>query len=152
MSAPYRVLITRQADLGKQTTGKLEVYDGNVCIYTCNTIERSWNENKRLFSCIPEGKYKAQKRISEKYKQHFHVLNVPDRGVILIHVMNFYTESYGCIGVGDGYSDLNKDGEQDVLNSRKTLDYLLKILPDNFDIQIVYDNEEIKAKLQRQDT
>lgn len=62
------------------------------------TIELSWNHNKKRISCIPEGTYKLRKRYSEKFKWHYVLLHVPDRSHILIHpANNALKELQGCI-------------------------------------------------------
>jgi hypothetical protein len=56
--------------------------------------------------------------------------------MILIHSGNFYTDILGCILVGDSYGDINHDGIKDVLNSKKTLAEIAKILPQSFSLEI----------------
>jgi len=120
----------------KETIGELFVYDtdefekvfeGNL-VYQCKTLELPWKGNKRQESCIKKGIYDVIRRKSTKYGDHFHVTNVEGREMILIHALNFYTQTLGCIGVGDSFGDINKDGYTDILNSRKALDDLYKLL------------------------
>jgi hypothetical protein len=143
------VVITRTKENNKQTLGILEVFDGMVRIYKCCTLERAWIENRNKISCIPENKkYTVVKRQSEKHGNHFHIKNVPGRALILIHVLNSYDQTEGCIGVGDRFKDINGDKEEDVLDSRKTLDELYELLPEEFNLKIkyAYDHEKIEAQ------
>ena len=125
---------TNKSDI--QTMGEMSVLDGNENIFSCKTIELPWRDNKINISCIPEGKYKVKKRYSDKYGHHFHILNVPDRSLILIHAGNYYSQTKGCILVGSEHTDINSDGVCDVVNSRFTLEKLNQILPENFEITI----------------
>lgn len=109
----------------------------------CGTLELGWKENKRNISCIPLGEYTVTKRISSKYGEHFHILDVEDRSYILIHAGNFYSDIRGCILVGEDFKDLNKDGLLDITNSRQTMKQLLKVLPETFDLTIIDTNQVI---------
>ena len=74
------------------------------------TIELPWQENKPGQSCIPEGRYRIEKRFSLKYQWHFWLREVPKRSLILIHPANdARKELRGCIapvtfvtGIGKG--------------------------------------------------
>jgi hypothetical protein len=64
----------------------------------CYTIELPWLKNKRMVSCIPEGKYILKKRFSKKFGWHIHLIDVPGRQFILIHpANNAKKELLGCI-------------------------------------------------------
>lgn len=132
------VHIVRNINDPKQTRGRLTVLDDDyhTARFSCNTLELEWNHNKRNISCIPEGEYKASKHISPTFGLCIKIHNVPDRSDILIHAGNFYTDTKGCILVGKGYADINKDGIVDILHSRNTMDKLLEMLPYDFDILI----------------
>lgn len=72
--------------------------NGELYLRICNTIELPWLDNMRNHSCIPEGRYKLQKRFTAKHKGHLLVLDVPGRDGILIHpANNALTELRGCI-------------------------------------------------------
>lgn len=108
--------------------------------YKCDTLELSWKNNQREISCIPQGKYIVKRRYSPKYKDHFEVTNVKNRTAILIHAGNYYIHTNGCILVGKGFKDLNKDGYLDILQSTNTLNELLKVLPkEPFELEIVFE-------------
>ena len=88
------------------TNGELTHDNRRVCF----TIERPWLGNQRRISRIPSGTYELKKRVSEKFKEHLILLNVPDRDLILIHPANdAIRELNGCIapvmalsGIGRG--------------------------------------------------
>lgn len=136
-----RVVIERfrtQLNCDKQTVGILFVVDSmNRIVYTCNTLELPDFNNQRQKSNIPAGKYKVVKRNSPKYGNHFHILDVPNRDLILIHQANYVRQLLGCIAVGSGLSDIDKDGLIDVTNSVATMTILNSLLPKNFEIEII---------------
>ena len=115
-----------------QTIGKLH-YNG----VECYTLELPYKNNNRNISCIPVGMYDVERRYSSKYKYHFHVKNVPNRSLILIHHGNFNYQTRGCILVGDDIADINADGAVDVTNSKATMRMLLKELPETFRLRII---------------
>jgi uncharacterized protein len=127
------VKLVRYKQNDKQTIGILSVSD----TYACDTLELSWNNNETRKSCIPAGVYECRKRISDKYGEHFELLKVPDRSMILIHAGNYNSDTKGCVLVGSGLADINKDGETDVLNSKKTMAKLVSLLPSEFLLEIV---------------
>ncbi len=73
-------------------------------------IELPWLNNKQVISCIREGEYKLKARYSAKFGHHLHILDVLDRGLILLHPANdAKRELQGCIapvtqltGIGKG--------------------------------------------------
>jgi hypothetical protein len=100
------VLVLHRTYFPDGTQGILE-WNGNRI---CYTIELPWLENQKRVSCVPEGEYLLQKRFSQKYGWHLHLVNVPGRDFILIHPANdAKTELLGCIapvtkhtGIGKG--------------------------------------------------
>jgi hypothetical protein len=132
-----KVVLNRLKDTGKETLGLITVHKDLNEIFSCKSLELSWRDNKRNLSCIPKGEYKANVRFSEKHGEHLIVNHVEDRDYILIHAANYHFQLRGCVAVGKDYSDINKDGELDVISSRDTLDELLSILPDSFNITII---------------
>jgi hypothetical protein len=76
------------------TNGRLMI-DGH---FTCYTIELPWRHNRRGLSCIPEGCYRVMQRYSEVFQWHLHLIDVPDRDLILVHpANNALLELKGCI-------------------------------------------------------
>jgi hypothetical protein len=122
-----------------QTMGHAVVVDDNdKVIFDFHTLELPYLENKRRISAIPQGNYKCEKRISQKYGHHWHVLDVENRTLILIHSGNYHTHTLGCILVGRNLVDLNKDGLEDVTDSVTTMNKLREILPDEFELVVKY--------------
>jgi 7-cyano-7-deazaguanine synthase in queuosine biosynthesis len=126
------ITLRRIATQGKQITGEI-IRGGQV---VAKTIELEWKNNARRISCIPIGTYTVVKRTSNKYGNHFHLLNVPGRNMILIHSGNYYSDSLGCIIVGDAHKDIDGDGMVDVINSKVTLSRMYTTFPDRFKIVI----------------
>jgi len=131
------LIIKRYYEDNKQTLGKMYVCSGLEFEKIIDTLELPYKNNENQLSCIPKGIYEVVKRHSEKYKNHFHVLDVENRSMILIHNGNYYTNTLGCILVGSGLSDINKDGHKDVLNSTSTLEELYCLMPGSFKLMII---------------
>lgn len=129
--------IIRQEFTDKQVTGIMRILDGSKVVASFATLELAWRNNQRKVSCIPKGTYTCVVRNSPKYGNHWHVTNVPNRDLILIHHGNYHTDILGCILVGLGHKDLNKDGYKDVVMSKVAMDELRKLLPDSFELKIV---------------
>lgn len=107
-----------------QTLGEA-VASMNGKTFSFKTLEKPWLNNKMNVSCIKTGSYVCKWEYSKKYKTNIaRLYNVEGRTGILIHVGNYFKDIAGCIIVGDKHSDINKDGEKDVTNSRVTLDKL----------------------------
>lgn len=100
----------------------------------CVTCEDPWNNNAKNASCIPEGVYEVVERESEKYKKHWHVLNVPNRSLILIHNGNNIDHTEGCILVGEKLGFIV--GKPSVVLSMPMMEKLRHILPQKFTLTI----------------
>ncbi len=134
----FDVLIQRTEKTDTQTLGELTVYEDRVKpIFSCKTLELEEDKNARRDDCIPVGTYKVIKRYSAKYKNHFHILDVPDRDYILIHPANYSRQLLGCIAVGRKHIDIDKDGLKDVTSSRNTMKEFYSLMPDEFILKIV---------------
>lgn len=119
--------IERFWDFKFQIIGKLKVraLDSTVDFH-CKTLELPWRRNKSNISCIPYGEYRYTKYKSPSKGQVLLLHNVPYRSYIEIHAGNFYTETEGCILVGDDVlADINKDKLFDLGNSKETLKKLI---------------------------
>ena len=132
-----KMIIKRTEFYDFQSLGEMAIYEGLEEVFVCKTLELEEDENRVRDDCIPRGHYTVKKRYSEKFKHHFHIQDVPNRSYILIHSGNYYSQILGSVLVGDSHCDLNKDGYKDVTNSKKTLQKLLLLLPDEFGLLIV---------------
>lgn len=119
-----------------QTLGNLFVIEDTDVLLNCKTLELPDLNNQKRISCIPEGIYTVIKHNSPKFGQCFWIQNVPNRDEILIHAANYKSDLLGCIGVGESHIDMNGDTLKDISNSRKTMDKLLKLLPNTFQLVI----------------
>lgn len=134
------VVLIRHADNLVSSFGSMDLFtDNEHNVFSCVTLEPPFIFNEKRISCIPCGNYIVKKRWSLKYGFHFHVLNVPDRSMILIHHGNFYTNTLGCIVVGSEFKDINNDAFNDVINSKATLKKLYALLPSHFTLSIKND-------------
>lgn len=129
----------------KQTIGHLFVREPNggvIAIFA--TLELPFKENKRNISCIPTGKYQVVKRWSIKYGNHFHILDVMGRSMILMHAGNYFGQTQGCVLLGWFHNDINKDGRLDTVNSVKCMQALNAMITDKttyLEVSNVYDLE-----------
>ncbi len=129
-----KMFITRLPDNDKvQTLGEFTI-DGHP--FKGKTMELEYNSNQKRISCIPPGTYTVAKRTSPKYGEHFHITNVPNRDLILIHNCNYSRQLLGCIGVGEAFVDIDNDGLKDITNSKATLKKLVEIMPNEFQLII----------------
>jgi hypothetical protein len=107
--------------------------------YRFATIERPNLNNRRNVSCIPEGTYQVDylpRSSSGKYRKCYHVLNVPNRGGILIHNGNLVRHTKGCIILGLKHGNLG--GQPAVLSSQAAMRKLHKIIGNNsFTLEIL---------------
>lgn len=113
------------------TTGRVE-FEG----FVCHSLELPWLNNVRDISCIPNGIYKCRKIISPNHGVCFEICDVPFRTLIRCHAGNFTSQILGCILVGDSCTDFNNDGIFDVTKSVLTLKKLMRLLPDEFWLEI----------------
>lgn len=123
-----------------QTLGMFDVViDGDV-VFSGVTLEPPWRENQPMVSCIKAGIYRAKERETSasrfKYR-HIHIQDVDGRSMILGHAGTYYRDTLGCILFGDRFVDVDRDGSLDVVNSRKTLQRIVDLLPDEFIVEIV---------------
>ena len=106
----------------KEITGALLYKDENNSMTTLYTLELADKNNQQNISCIPKGAYTCIFTYSAKFKKFtYELLKVANRKGIRIHSLNYYTQTKGCIGIGTKKFDVNKDGELDLLDSRKAI-------------------------------
>jgi len=115
---------------GKQTQSSFLLAENGYPLFGGYMLELPWAHNLPMISCIPEGTYKLVHRVSDSHGKHLMVDDVPGREYILIHSGNFNADTKGCLLPGAGFSDINKDGCLDVLESRITLKWLLNAIGD----------------------
>jgi hypothetical protein len=114
-------LILSRVHAARQTLGALHVFRGDVQLFGCVTLELPWENNERYESCIPEGRYAVEHRVSGAFGHHLHVKDVPNRSHILIHAGNYVSDTEGCILVGNEFEHIDGDGLIDVTYSTQTL-------------------------------
>jgi Family of unknown function (DUF5675) len=136
-----KVVISRSYN-DLETLGTLYIFDGSTVVYNCNTLELPNLGNQHDISCIPEGEYDVVKITLPEFSEPvFQVLSVPNRTGILIHRGNYATgtqiDTKGCILVGNGFSDINGDGNLDILDTVTVMTTLLNTLPDGFKLYII---------------
>lgn len=118
------VYLVRMKDNGVETLGNI-TYQGT----TFKTLERPYKANKANVSAIPVGSYECKWTFSPRMlKYTYEVTNVPNRGGIRLHVANFWSELLGCISLGTGFADINKDGQTDLTGSRIAVDSFNKLM------------------------
>ena len=120
-----QAVLIRKPDDGIETQGALTCFEDESqknIIFHCITLELPYDGNHRNTSCIPNGKYVCRWTFSPRLKKEtFEITGVTDRAGIRVHSSNYVSELRGCIALGSSYTDLNKDGELDIINSRKTI-------------------------------
>ena len=130
-----RLLRLQQNDT--QTLGRFLAFEGLFKIFECVTLELPDRDNQTSISCVKAGKYKCIRRISPKYGETFILVDVEGREYILIHWGNYYTNTEGCILVGNDFYDINKDGYQDITSSKNTFKKMMKLMPEEFELTII---------------
>ena len=74
------------------------------------TLENMWINNVRNHSCIPIGKYKCKRYISQRHGETFQIMDVPNRGPgIIFHKGNLDDDTRGCILIGEQFEPLNNE-------------------------------------------
>ena len=115
----------------RQKIGRLMLFEGFDCLFWCHILEP--------FDSIKAGRYKLNKYNSPKFGTVL-LYDIKDKDGKLryfeIHAGNFVTDTKGCQLPGDELTDLNKDGLHDVKNSKKTLQKLLLLVPDEIFIDV----------------
>lgn len=91
--------------------------------YTCELLP---NNNQRL-SCIPADEYALAPFQGKRFKNVFHITDVPNRKWILTHWGNTMVDTRGCILFGRGL--WSKGKEMMITHSRKACEDLWKLQP-----------------------
>jgi len=113
-----------------QSLGTFAVFDENKKIlFKCESIERGWQDNKRMISCVPEGEYPIVLEYSNRFEKYLWELkDVPNRSECKIHAANYARQLNGCIALGESRIDIDGDGNLDVTNSIKTVNKFNEIM------------------------
>ena len=132
-----KAVLKRISHENLQTLSTLDFFQNDRNILSVKALELPDRNNQRSISRIPSGDYKCILRWSVKYGWHYHVQAVPERTLILVHFGNYYTDTRGCILVGNAFIDVNGDGYRDVTSSKKTMKRILAIAPKEFKLTII---------------
>ena len=133
--------LVRLSDDGARTLGVLEVYpraSDRAPAVRYWTLEPAWEGNARGVSCVPAGRYRVEPRTSVKYGRHLHVRGTePARSLILFHAGNDRDDTRGCVLVGSGTLDVDRDGALDLVESRAALGRLVAACPKGATLDVV---------------
>lgn len=125
------------------TVGLLMANGAHVCLVG----ELPWRDNRNNVSCIPSGAYQVKylpRSGSGRYRDVYHVQDVPGRTGILIHVGNYTgdreagkrSDSWGCLLPGKRLGQLG--GQRCVLASRGALSALHAVVGrKDFDLEVI---------------
>lgn len=107
----------------RQTTGIMRVSIGPLLVFTSFTLELPWRNNQPRTSCIPAGfTYTAELLWSNAWHMElYEFLDVPGRGEVKIHPINYVDGLLGCVGLGKSLADINGDGHVDTTSSKETV-------------------------------
>ena len=115
-----KVLTLARSYLPTKTIGVL--FDDGIDLAT---LERSWANNEKNKSCIPEGAYLV-KRDKTGQHQFYAVQDVVGRSNIEFHAGNNVEHSAGCILVGEAHNEY-----YNLVNSNNAINELLECIGDN---------------------
>ena len=136
-----KAVLHRLQEDDKQTLGRFYLFDGIDCVFECVMLELPDRANEVAVSRVCSGQYNVVYRWTSQYGHHYHIQEMSGREVdgrdhILIHVGNFNHNTNGCLLPGRSFVDLNGDGLLDVTHSSDTLNTLLGIAPNGFELII----------------
>lgn len=127
--AKKRLVLTRYKHRKTATYGHLHVYANEKHIFFTPVLELPWRENRRNVSRIPAGSYGLKLEYSPRFKQKlWEVKGVPGRSEIKFHAANFVHELNGCIAFARTFQDINGDGVDDSVYSRKAMNAFHKAM------------------------
>lgn len=132
----HKTVLVRDEHLKDRTLGRFFVFRDEIKLGKFFTLEPPWKDNQRNMSCIPSGVYKLRKRYSDRFGDHFEVIGVPDRTLILFHAGNFPNDTDGCILPGLSLTDIGtktrpRDGIKEVAYSGKAMEQLNKLITED---------------------
>lgn len=132
-----RLLLMRLQKLDDRTLGRLIVFNGTEIEETFTTLELPWRNNERNNSCILSGYYTVDPRESPKFGKHLIINNTSPREVVLLHQGNFPSNSSGCVLVGTGFGDFDKDGRREITESKRAMRRLVELVADTAELIIL---------------
>jgi len=133
-----RMVLVRLSDDGKQSLGRLFVFDDLALVFSGVCLEPAWKDNQRHVSAIPWGRYTVRARTSPGMGKHYHIIDVINRSFVLIHAGNYRRNTEGCLLPGLTFADLDRDGTMDVASSRAALNTILSLMPEEFALDVVH--------------
>lgn len=143
----FTIKIIRQTSSLEQTTGSLVVFNHwGSAILTLATLELPWLMNQTRVSCIPCGKYVVAPHVSWSKGKCLAFANVTSRMNILVHSGNYNHDTLGCVLVGCSFADINHDGLLDVINSRRAMQALLKLITKPTTVEVLNGWESLEVK------
>ena len=130
---PIVKLIRRTPYPDECVLGVMRDADGQLL---CRTLELPWRDNETDRSCVPPGGYQARLYHSPTKGPVFRLdfEDTKPRSAIEVHAANTAHDLLGCIAPGARHGIL--DGRPAVLDSRVTLDMLLRRYHDGFHLAI----------------
>lgn len=119
MSDNYPVVVlNRYSEKPSETLGKLKTPGGKE--YDC--VELPYVDNKRNVSSIKAGKYLVVWTWSPTFGRHMYLIcGVPDRSGVRIHSGHDVDNTLGCLILGFGVGDADRDGKIGVLDSKNAV-------------------------------
>lgn len=115
------------------TLGVLRIEDDvHEPIYT---LEMPWLNNEVRRSCIPTGQYRCSPHSGARFKDVWHLHNVPNRSAILIHQGNTVKDIQGCIlfGLSVGNATWVAGAPRAVTQSVKAISHFKQFIKDTDD-------------------
>lgn len=135
----YKGVITRDLFFSQQASlGNLYLYDDCANqIFDCKTLERGWVNNENRISCLPDGIVKVVWEWSDKFERMlWEIKGVEPREECKFHVMNYWFEGNGCIGLGNNRKFIDGDAIMDITSSRDTMKKFHKALDGQTEFQL----------------
>lgn len=98
------------------------------------TLELPWRGNAPRASCIPHGTYQCARVKSPRFGDTFEVKGVHGRSHILFHAGNLWTDTEGCILVGEQFEPVG--GKPGIVASRKGFEEFMRLNKDTLEFQL----------------